>query len=204
MQVYQVDFVIISLGQFSDVPNMPEFPPNKGPEAFHGKVIHSMEYVAMDYKSLLEFVKGKRVTVVGFQKNALDIAMECSAANGLEFPCTFMYKTEHLECPRLPSPGSPFGILLPEQVLELLVHKPWRRNSLSLLATLFSPLFYDQVDEGSIILKKSPSFSFCEEGILVNGETEPLKTVLVILATGFGMKKSSKTFLSPKPFKTTF
>lgn len=59
--------------------------------------------------------------------------------------------------------------------------------------------FYDRVQEGSIILKKSPSsFSFCQEGILVEGESSPVKTDLVILATGYsGDKKLKDIFVSP-------
>ncbi|KAI9180242.1 hypothetical protein LWI28_002698 [Acer negundo] len=54
-----------------------QFPSNKGPEAFRGKVVHSM-----DDETAAKFVEGKRVTIVGFQKSAMEIAMECSAANG--------------------------------------------------------------------------------------------------------------------------
>lgn len=59
--------------------------------------------------------------------------------------------------------------------------------------------FFDRVQEGSIILKKSSSsFSFCQEGILVEGESSPVRTDLVILATGFrGEKKLRDIFVSP-------
>ena len=58
--------------------------------------------------------------------------------------------------------------------------------------------FYDRVEKGSIILKKAPKFSFCKEGILVEGEASPLESDLVILATGFkGDEKLRDIFVSP-------
>ncbi|EOX99342.1 Mevalonate/galactokinase family protein, putative [Theobroma cacao] len=44
-------------------------------------------------------IKGKQIVVVGLHKSALDIAMECSTANGVEFPCTVLYKTERWRIP---------------------------------------------------------------------------------------------------------
>lgn len=78
----QVDFVVVCLGRFSQLPNMPEFRPNNGPEAFEGQVIHSMDHSKMDTKTATNFVKGKQVAVVGFQRSGMDIAMECSTVNG--------------------------------------------------------------------------------------------------------------------------
>ncbi|KAL5562378.1 hypothetical protein UlMin_032125 [Ulmus minor] len=217
---------------WSDVQNIPEFPPNKGPEAFDGQVIHSMDYSAMDYQKAAEFVKAKQVTVVGFQKSALDIAMECSNANGVENPCTVLYKTEHWNVPDYLPWGVPLAYLYLNRFSELLVQKPGEGLLLSLLATMLSPVrwaiskfveshimhklplakhgmvpkhsFHFEMNsclistEGSIVLKKAPSFSFCKEGVVVEGETTPRKTDLVILATGFrGDKKLKDIFVSP-------
>ncbi|KAF9608627.1 hypothetical protein IFM89_010112 [Coptis chinensis] len=60
--------------KFNDVPNIPDFPPNKGSEVIEGKVLHSMDYSAMDDASAANLIEGKTDTVVGILKSALDIA----------------------------------------------------------------------------------------------------------------------------------
>ena len=45
--------------------------------------------------------------------------------------------------------------------------------------------FYDRVDDGSIVLKKSKRFSFYEDGTILEDGNECIKSDIVILATGF-------------------
>ncbi|CAL5400489.1 unnamed protein product [Camellia sinensis] len=61
--------------------------------------------------------------------------------------------------------------------------------------------FYDKVEEGSIILKKSQSFGFCNEGLIIGREVEPLKTDLVIFATGCKSDKKLKTMFHSPTFQ---
>ncbi|KAI3942679.1 hypothetical protein MKW92_042535 [Papaver armeniacum] len=140
-KVYEVEFVILCIGRHSGFPNIPDFPPNKGPDAFiNGKVIHSMDYSAMDDSDAAKFVKGKRVTVVGYQKSALDIANECTIANGVENPCTLLYRRLHWNLSI--DYASYFGSLKLTRFSELMLHKPGEGLFYSLLATLFSPVIW--------------------------------------------------------------
>uniref|UniRef100_A0A452Y2G1 Flavin-containing monooxygenase n=1 Tax=Aegilops tauschii subsp. strangulata TaxID=200361 RepID=A0A452Y2G1_AEGTS len=56
---------------------------------------------------------------------------------------------------------------------------------------------YKRLEEGSIILKKSKTFSFCKEGVLLEGESSSTKSDIVIFGTGFkGDQKIKDMFTS--------
>ncbi|KAF5934799.1 hypothetical protein HYC85_025928 [Camellia sinensis] len=78
-QVYEVDFVILCVGRFSRVPNIPEFPPGKGPQ---GRSYTPWTMLPWIIRLLKNWSEESCVTVVGLQKLALDITMEYSTANG--------------------------------------------------------------------------------------------------------------------------
>ncbi|KAF7806469.1 putative flavin-containing monooxygenase 1 [Senna tora] len=232
----------LRLSPLSGVPNMPEFPEGQGPEVFKGQVLHSMEYSSMANEDAAEFIKAKRVTVVGSQKSAFDIAVECANANGIENPCTMIQRTTHWLLPDTTVWGISLGFLYFNRFSEFLVHKPGESFLLSLVATLLSPLrwaiskfvesnlrwklpldkyglvpnhsflqdvsscqigmlpqqFYERVEEGSIIIKRSQGFRFCKEGLIIDGESNPIETDVVILATGYkGDQKLRNIFKSP-------
>ncbi|KAG2668521.1 hypothetical protein I3760_15G164800 [Carya illinoinensis] len=245
-EVYQFEFVVLCIGRFSGLPNIPEFPPDQGPEVFNGKVIHSMDYSDMDKVSAAELIRRKRIVVVGSLKSAIDIAAECANANGVEYPCTLIQRTAHWFLPSGSLWGVSLGFLYFTRFSELLVHKPGETFPYKFLATILSPLrwgvskfaesylrwksplkkygvipkqsflqdfascrigmlpekFYDKVDEGSLVLKKSESFSFYKEGLIINGEEpQQLKADLVILATGYKGDQKLKNMFKSQTFQ---
>ncbi|KAK3143102.1 hypothetical protein QOZ80_4BG0358390 [Eleusine coracana subsp. coracana] len=237
VETYKADFVILCIGKFSGVPNIPTFSAGNGPEAFDGQVIHSMDYAKMGTKKAREMLKGKSVTIIGYLKSAIDIAAECAEANGTAHPCTLVVRTKHWIIPDYSAVA--ISRLFLNRFAELLIHKPKEGFLLWLLATLLAPLrwlfskfaesyysipmkkydmvpdhslfealamclvafepkdYYKRLEEGSIILKKSKTFSFCKEGLLVEGQSSPIKSDAVIFGTGFrGDQKIKDMFIS--------
>ncbi|GJV42248.1 probable flavin-containing monooxygenase 1 [Tanacetum coccineum] len=149
-----------------------QVPHGKGPEVFQGKVIHSMEYATMDHDKAAEFVKGKKVVVVGFGKTGLDIARECSSLNDWApwgIPMTKFYFT---------------------RFSELLVHKPGED----------SENFFDELEKGSIKLKKSKNYSFYDQGILIDEDNTKIEADVVIFATGFKGEEKLKSIFESSTF----
>ncbi|KAL6011904.1 hypothetical protein ACLOJK_002370 [Asimina triloba] len=222
-------FAILCVGRYGDVPNVPDFAVGKGPEVFNGHAIHAKDYSEMENARAFEFIRGKRVTVVGFAKSALDVAAECAAANGACFPGVSLSASDtsvalqsfyfiNLEkdfcslclqpslsplrwatCKFVESylrwrlPFKKYGMVPKNSFLEEIAS--WR---ISILPKNFD----GGVEEGSIILKKSPSFHFYENGLILEGEGgehhEALETDIVILCTGYkGERKIKDVFTSP-------
>ncbi|CAA0819949.1 Probable flavin-containing monooxygenase 1 [Striga hermonthica] len=58
--------------------------------------------------------------------------------------------------------------------------------------------FFDKVEDGSIVFRKSKQLSFCNEGLILDGQNIPLKADIVIFATGYkGEEKLKRMFGSP-------
>jgi dimethylaniline monooxygenase (N-oxide forming) len=55
----------------------------------------------------------------------------------------------------------------------------------SCLITILPEKFYNKVDDESIVLKKTKAFGFCRDGVIPDGENSPVKSDIVIFATGY-------------------
>ncbi|XP_065848849.1 probable flavin-containing monooxygenase 1 [Euphorbia lathyris] len=137
---YEAEFVILCIGQFSGLPNIPEFPEEEGPEVFNGKVMHSMDFSASSNLDTCKFVQGKKVAVIGSHNSAVDIAAECANINGSKYPCTMIQRNAHWFLPSGYFNGLLLGFLYMNRFAEFLVHKPGETFLYTLLTTLLSPL----------------------------------------------------------------
>ncbi|KAE8721992.1 putative flavin-containing monooxygenase 1 [Hibiscus syriacus] len=198
LQWYAFEFVVVCIGKYGDIPKIPKFQNNKGPEVFQGKVLHSLDYCKLDKEAATQLLKGKKVAVIGYKKSAIDLAVECAEANqGPEGePCTMVVRTLHWTVPHYWVWGLPFFLFYSTRSSQFLHERPNQGILRTLLCYLLSPL----ADKGNIVFKKSSNWWFCKEGIQFDDDTK-MKADVVILATGYDGKKKLKTIL-PDPFRS--
>lgn len=98
MQCYSFEFIVVCIGKYGDVPKVPEFPQNKGPEIFEGKVMHTLDYCKLEEDSASALLKDKKVAVIGYKKSAIDLALECAHTNqGIEVIFIVLFHSFSLE-----------------------------------------------------------------------------------------------------------
>ncbi|KAK9023737.1 hypothetical protein V6N11_003939 [Hibiscus sabdariffa] len=164
---------------------MPSWPPNQGPQVFSGKVMHIMDCTAMNSSGAEELVKNKRVTVIGSGKSAMDLAAQCANINGTRYPCTMI-------------DGLHLGWKLPLKKYGMIPKYSFHQSVLSCQIAVTPENFFDRLEEGSLVIKDSQSIGFCREGLVLDEETMPLETDIVIFATGYKAELNFRNiFASP-------
>ncbi|XP_020249767.1 LOW QUALITY PROTEIN: probable flavin-containing monooxygenase 1 [Asparagus officinalis] len=209
------------------VPNIPKFPVNKGSEVFNGKVIHSMEHSDKGSSRALELIRRKRVNVV---KSAIDIAAERGNVNVLRFfdarngvAITCMSYGSYAVAAGIPITSSccreiSYSLIgvnhviskfaesyckcaLPLKMYGMVPEHSFFQAISSGLVALHLEKFYDKVEEGSIVLRKSRNFSFCKNGVMIDGQASPIETDIPILATGYKSDQKITDVFSSALFK---
>ncbi|KAF3951311.1 hypothetical protein CMV_023024 [Castanea mollissima] len=139
---YAFEFLVVCIGKYGDVPKIPEFPRNKGPEIFQGKVLHTIDYCKLQKEETSQLLKGKKVVVIGFKKSAIDLALECAEENqGPEGqPCTMVVRTLHWTVPHYWIWGLPFYMFYSTRSSQFLHEKPNQSFLRTLLCLLLSPM----------------------------------------------------------------
>jgi dimethylaniline monooxygenase (N-oxide forming) len=68
----------------------------------------------------------------------------------------------------------------------------------SCIVAMLPENFYERVEKGSIVIKRSNNFAFCKDSLVLDGGGDCVKADVVILATGFkGDQKLRDVFASP-------
>ncbi|XP_073279059.1 probable flavin-containing monooxygenase 1 [Primulina huaijiensis] len=134
--------VVICAGKYGDIPMIPKFPQNKGPEVFKGKVLHTLDYCKMNQEETTQLLKGKKVVIFGYKKSAIDLAYECALENqGPEGQtCTMVIRTLRWTVPHYSVWGLPFSMFYSTRAAQFLHERPNQGFFRSLVCTALSPV----------------------------------------------------------------
>lgn len=135
------EFIVICTGKYGDIPKIPDYPYNKGPEIFKGQVLHTLDYCKLDQEAITQLFKGKKVAVIGFKKSAIDLALECAQENqGADGKtCTMVIRTLHWVVPHYSIWGLPFYLFYSTRSSQFLHQRPNQGFFRNLLCPLLSP-----------------------------------------------------------------
>ncbi|KAA8534743.1 hypothetical protein F0562_029815 [Nyssa sinensis] len=141
VQWYAFEFLVICIGKYGDIPKIPEFPHNSGPEIFRGQVLHTLDYSKLDKEAATRLLKGNKVVVIGYKKSAIDLAVECAEANqGPEGkPCTMVVRTLHWTVPHYWVWGLPFYLFYSTRFSQFFHSRPNQGFLRTFLCHLLSP-----------------------------------------------------------------
>ncbi|KAJ7979201.1 Flavin-containing monooxygenase [Quillaja saponaria] len=144
IQWYAFEFIVICIGKYGDIPKIPIFQRNKGPEKFNGKVLHTIDYCKLNKEAASQLLKGKKVAVIGYKKSAIDLALECAEANqGPEGQsCTMVVRTLHWTVPHYWVWGLPFFMFYSTRFSQFLHERPNQGLLRNLLCLLLTPMKY--------------------------------------------------------------
>ncbi|KAL7136908.1 hypothetical protein ABFS83_10G061200 [Erythranthe nasuta] len=142
IQWFSFEFLVICTGKYGDIPAIPKFPQNKGPEIFKGKVLHTLDYCKLSEDESTQLLKGKKVVIFGYKKSAIDLAVECAEANQGEEgeACTMVVRTLHWTVPHYSVWGLPFYIFYSTRASQFLHERPNQGFLRTLLCLALSPL----------------------------------------------------------------
>ncbi|KAI3709732.1 hypothetical protein L2E82_39498 [Cichorium intybus] len=141
IQWYGFEFIVVCMGKYGDVPIIPTYGRNKGPEVFKGKVMHSQEYSKLDAEESSQLLKGKKVVIIGYKKSGIDLAVECAEANQGDDgkACTMVVRTSHWTVPHYSIWGLPFYLFYSTRFSQFLHARPNQGTLRTLLCQLLSP-----------------------------------------------------------------
>ncbi|GER40435.1 flavin-containing monooxygenase family protein [Striga asiatica] len=139
---YAFEFLVICTGKYGDVPAIPKFPENKGPEVFEGKVLHTIDYCKLNQDESTQLLKDKKVVIFGYKKSAIDLAVECAEANqgGEGQACTMVVRTLHWTVPHYSIWGLPFYLFYSTRASQFIYDRPNQSLIRSLLCHILSPM----------------------------------------------------------------
>ncbi|MFS7967937.1 putative flavin-containing monooxygenase [Helianthus anomalus] len=206
MQWYGLEFIVVCMGKYGDVPIIPKYRKKRGPEVFKGKVMHSQEYNELSRDKSCQLLKGKKVVVVKKGNLVPWLLRLCHWIVPHYFiwglPFYMFYSTRFSQQRKATSKIIESYLLwkLPLVKYGLKPDHPFEEDYASCQMAILPNSFFMEAEKGNINFKRASNWWFWEGGVEFDDKTK-IEADLVILATGYDGKKKLRALL-PQQFST--